>query len=345
MANLRLKKTILEVVNNQLEANDPPCTKDTYEELLQAGYSQSEAKEKIGAVVLTEIYDIMKENQPFDEERYKNGLEEMLMQSIDYEDAHHIETEWDQWDDLAQRGYECFEEQKTEEGLRLWQEAWEIFDSIMRQSQDTDTLYGLMESLDYTYPIDGWLQDYGVELGNARKYEERIAFCQRILEVFDWQTVDSSCFRCGIGESLFRQGKAEEAYEYYKKWLAHEPRNVNGITSFSWILSENGEVQEAYKIVRKATWGVTCGMENSFLFMRAKQLAESVGKEDESQWYQQQLDKFQESIVKWEIDEDAIFDEFTIPKQVPVVKEKKVYPNDPCPCGSGKKYKKCCGRR
>lgn len=25
--------------------------------------------------------------------------------------------------------------------------------------------------------------------------------------------------------------------------------------------------------------------------------------------------------------------------------EKKIYPNDPCPCGSGKKYKKCCGRK
>ncbi len=25
--------------------------------------------------------------------------------------------------------------------------------------------------------------------------------------------------------------------------------------------------------------------------------------------------------------------------------EKKIYPNDPCPCGSGKKYKQCCGRR
>ena len=23
---------------------------------------------------------------------------------------------------------------------------------------------------------------------------------------------------------------------------------------------------------------------------------------------------------------------------------KKIYPNDPCPCGSGKKFKKCCGR-
>ncbi len=27
-----------------------------------------------------------------------------------------------------------------------------------------------------------------------------------------------------------------------------------------------------------------------------------------------------------------------------IVKEEKIYPNDPCPCGSGKKYKKCCGK-
>ena len=25
--------------------------------------------------------------------------------------------------------------------------------------------------------------------------------------------------------------------------------------------------------------------------------------------------------------------------------DKKIYPNDPCPCGSGKKYKNCCGRK
>ena len=27
-----------------------------------------------------------------------------------------------------------------------------------------------------------------------------------------------------------------------------------------------------------------------------------------------------------------------------IKKDKKIYPNDPCPCGSGKKYKKCCGK-
>ncbi|MCD7751986.1 MAG: SEC-C domain-containing protein [Lachnospiraceae bacterium] len=34
--------------------------------------------------------------------------------------------------------------------------------------------------------------------------------------------------------------------------------------------------------------------------------------------------------------------EKTVKKTEPV---KKIYPNDPCPCGSGKKYKKCCGRK
>ena len=29
----------------------------------------------------------------------------------------------------------------------------------------------------------------------------------------------------------------------------------------------------------------------------------------------------------------------------PIRVEKKIYPNDPCPCRSGKKYKKCCGKK
>jgi preprotein translocase subunit SecA len=33
------------------------------------------------------------------------------------------------------------------------------------------------------------------------------------------------------------------------------------------------------------------------------------------------------------------------PKKPQLRSEKKVYPNDPCPCGSGKKYKQCCGRK
>lgn len=53
-------------------------------------------------------------------------------------------------------------------------------------------------------------------------------------------------------------------------------------------------------------------------------------------------------LPEWE----AIFDEETRKalyreqkSSTTVVKPEKVYPNDPCPCGSGKKYKKCCGKK
>jgi SWIM/SEC-C metal-binding protein len=42
--------------------------------------------------------------------------------------------------------------------------------------------------------------------------------------------------------------------------------------------------------------------------------------------------------------EDIIDLEILLNPQKPISAEKKVGRNDPCPCGSGNKYKKCCGR-
>ncbi len=42
-------------------------------------------------------------------------------------------------------------------------------------------------------------------------------------------------------------------------------------------------------------------------------------------------------------DEENIFEEEENSLALPAIQEKKVGRNDPCPCGSGKKYKKCCG--
>ena len=69
MANLRMKKIILEVVDNQLRDNNPPMVREVYDRLIEEGYSTREVKEKIGAVVIDEIYDVMKENQPYDEKQ------------------------------------------------------------------------------------------------------------------------------------------------------------------------------------------------------------------------------------------------------------------------------------
>ena len=58
--NLYLKSAILEVIDNQLQANDPPETRQTFDRLISEKYSEEEAKELIGCVVTSEIFDVLK---------------------------------------------------------------------------------------------------------------------------------------------------------------------------------------------------------------------------------------------------------------------------------------------
>jgi len=63
--NPYLKSAILEVIENQLQANDPPETRQTYDRLISEGYSEVEAKKLIGCVVSSEIFVVLKKQEPF----------------------------------------------------------------------------------------------------------------------------------------------------------------------------------------------------------------------------------------------------------------------------------------
>lgn len=343
MANLRLKKLILEVVDNQLRDNDPPVTREAYDRLMEAGYSIHEAKEKIGAIVAEEIYDIMKKGQSFDEKKYARALEGMVQQCIDCEDTHEILTEWAEWDRLVQEGYESQADQDCEKMISLWWKAWGIFQEIVDTAEYKISVSGLMESQDYQYPIDAWLQDLEMELGNTGEHEKRMEFCESILKMLDWSFEDGSNFKAAIGEELYAEGKAEQGEKWFKDWLKEEPHNQNALSVFSWCIQEEKGAEEAYKIIRREVIGIPCTFENALLFERARLLAKDLNKAEDLKWIESQLKSFHDALDKAELYND-LYDEFTLPIQQPIVKEKKVYPNDPCPCGSGKKYKKCCGK-
>lgn len=70
MANMRLKKQILEVVENQLRINEPKCTRETLERFMAEGIGRQQAKEMIAAVLLEEMYYVLKDKEPFNEEQY-----------------------------------------------------------------------------------------------------------------------------------------------------------------------------------------------------------------------------------------------------------------------------------
>jgi len=75
--NPHLKAAILEVVDNQIKNNDPPETRQTFDRLINEGYSKREAKRLIGCVVTTEIFDVLKNKEEFNLTRFINALNKL----------------------------------------------------------------------------------------------------------------------------------------------------------------------------------------------------------------------------------------------------------------------------
>jgi hypothetical protein len=72
--NERLRETIFEVIDSQINANDPPETELTLERLVSEGYSDFQAKQLIGHAVVIEVIDALKNKKPYNQERYIKNL-------------------------------------------------------------------------------------------------------------------------------------------------------------------------------------------------------------------------------------------------------------------------------
>ena len=72
--NQILREQIFEVVNTQLDNNDPPETRITYTRLIGMGYDEHDVKKMIGQCVSIEIFEVLKNQKPFDRIRYVKNL-------------------------------------------------------------------------------------------------------------------------------------------------------------------------------------------------------------------------------------------------------------------------------
>jgi hypothetical protein len=73
-ANPSLRATFLEVVDSQLEMDDPPETRQTIQRLMNEGISEENAKIYIAQAVVTEVFRIMTYGEEFDADRYRRNL-------------------------------------------------------------------------------------------------------------------------------------------------------------------------------------------------------------------------------------------------------------------------------
>ena len=83
--NPNLSASLLEVVDTQLREGNPPETRQTFNRLVASGYSEKDARQLIGQVVLSEIFNVMKRKEPYNEARFIDALMRLPLLPVDDE--------------------------------------------------------------------------------------------------------------------------------------------------------------------------------------------------------------------------------------------------------------------
>jgi uncharacterized hydantoinase/oxoprolinase family protein len=70
-------EAVFEAINNQIQNNSPPETKQTCDRLMKGIRNYDEVMKYIGVVMMAEILDILKSKKPFNKKRYIERLNKL----------------------------------------------------------------------------------------------------------------------------------------------------------------------------------------------------------------------------------------------------------------------------
>ena len=74
MNDKTVRDAVLDTVLNQIDTNDPPQARETYDRLIDGGASNSQALHLMASVLRVEMTKMLADATPFDNARYAAGL-------------------------------------------------------------------------------------------------------------------------------------------------------------------------------------------------------------------------------------------------------------------------------
>jgi hypothetical protein len=77
MTDKTVRDAMLDTVLNQINTNDPPEARDTYDRLIDGGHSNSQALQLMAAALRVEMNRMLTESTPFDNDRYSALLKKI----------------------------------------------------------------------------------------------------------------------------------------------------------------------------------------------------------------------------------------------------------------------------
>lgn len=236
-------------------------------------------------------------------------------------------------DDKIRLGYEYVRKNESIEACDIWLDAWEDIMGIYKEEKPSN-LDELNDKYNWFEFMENFIQDLELELGNAGQdkeeyHEKRIRYCEEMLGVLDDNrklTVENT--KRAIAESYYALGDAEECDRLYTNWLEEDPNWGWGYIAWSDCYGFGTNKIKPNQIKAEEIIRIALEKEDvrdrEDVLMRAAEVYEELGQNEKAK----ELEK-EEKRLK-------------ILSRAPV-KAVKIGRNEPCPCGSGKKYKKCCG--
>jgi len=228
-------------------------------------------------------------------------------------------------DAKIEEGYTYIYANEYKKGCDIWLAAWEDIKKLMDDNGITD-----IQGVDDTYPwkefVSNYVQDLEMELQNAGTvdksyYQKRMTYCKELCDRCGTNQLMRENTRRAIAESYYDMGEFEQGGREFEAMVQEDP--TFGWAYIGWADSyvyDKGmpQYEKACKVLERGL--SEAGLrDRKDVLERAANYSEEGGYEEKARFYKKEL------------------------RQASSVRAVKVGRNEPCPCGSGKKYKKCCG--
>jgi tetratricopeptide (TPR) repeat protein len=233
-------------------------------------------------------------------------------------------------DDKIEAGYDLQGPEGAQAACGIWLEAWRDVLGLLEKG-GLQSIRAFDERFRGSQSLFNWIQDLEDELWNAGLEDRqfltaRIAVCEEGLRRFPAEDeLMTENRRRALAESYFELGETGKAEALYGDWLHADPR-----WGWGWIGWSDGygitrtkfqDWQRAEQILREGL-AVDQVRDRGDLLERLADVCQEQGRKAEAIELRKQAKR---SVVP-----------------TPVTRQ-KIGRNEPCPCGSGKKFKKCCG--
>jgi len=260
-------------------------------------------------------------------------------------------------DDKMQAGYDRDAENDLHAAAVTWLDAWA---DVLRlcDAAGIGSIGEFDERFPLTQSLYNWSQDLEMALENAGRDDGKIRqalidFCEESLRRFPREDqLLTENRRRALGGAYFDAGLTEKAEELFGSWLDADPG-----WGFGWIgwadcylpgAGRPADLARAEELLRRG-YRIPGVRDRVYIAERLQEVCEDSGRPDEARQFGEQAERLRQKPLR------PAARPLTPPgNPVPspgnpapspgnVARTVKVGRNEPCPCGSGKKYKKCCG--